>query len=106
MGDITKDKEEYYIYILRCEDGSLYTGITKDFKRRLNEHMTKNSRCAKYTMSHAVTSAQALWATYGRANASVLEYRIKRMTKAQKEELIAGKLQLPSDLEGYRRIQI
>jgi putative endonuclease len=42
----------YYLYILRCADGSLYTGITTNLKRRFQEH--KNKKGGKYTKSHAV----------------------------------------------------
>ena len=42
----------YYIYMLRCEDNSIYTGITTDIKRRMEEHFSKDDKCAKYTFRH------------------------------------------------------
>ncbi|HRR77543.1 MAG: GIY-YIG nuclease family protein [Ruminococcus sp.] len=79
----------YYIYILRCEDGSLYTGITTDISRRLEEHSGSGGRGAKFTRSHKVEAVEALWSTSGRSNASKLEWRIKQLTRQQKLALIA-----------------
>ena len=51
----------YYIYVLRCEDNSLYTGIASDWKKRFEEHQSQGKKCAKYTRSHKVVSVEALW---------------------------------------------
>jgi len=53
----------YYIYMLRCEDNSIYTGIAKDLEHRLNEHFTKDEKCAKYTKSLFVCSFLAFITT-------------------------------------------
>ncbi len=42
----------YYVYMLRCEDNSIYTGITTDINRRMSEHFNKTEKCAKYTKTH------------------------------------------------------
>ncbi len=84
----------YYTYMLRCKDNSIYTGITTDIKRRIEEHMQKTEKCAKYTISHDVLKLEAVWETENRADASKLEYHIKHLTKKQKENLIIEKLQL------------
>lgn len=78
----------YYTYIIRCEDNSLYTGITTEPKRRLEEHKNKTDKCAKYTLRHNALFMEALWQSENRIDASKLEYRIKRLNKIQKEELI------------------
>ena len=78
----------YYVYILGCIDGSYYTGITTDIERRIKEHYFKLPQCAKYTRSHSVISLEALWTTKTKAMASKLEYRIKRLSKHEKQELI------------------
>lgn len=77
----------YYIYMLRCEDNSIYTGITTDIEHRMKEHFTKIN-CAKYTYSHNAKKLQAVWQTENRVLASKLEYRIKKLTKPKKENLI------------------
>ncbi len=78
----------YYIYMLRCEDESIYTGITVDIQRRMQEHFQKNKKCAKYTFRHSAKKLECVWNTDTRANASKLEYAIKKLKKTQKEELI------------------
>lgn len=84
----------YYVYILRCEDNSLYTGITTDVKRRFAEHQEDKVKGAKYTKSHKPTGIAAVWEVGGKSDASKLEYRIKRLPKAEKEKLILNKAEL------------
>lgn len=81
----------YYIYMLRCKDNTIYTGITVDIKRRMEEHFSKNEKCAKYTYTHNVKKLEAVWQTENKSLASKLEYAIKKLTKAKKEELIRNK---------------
>lgn len=78
----------YYIYMLRCMDNSIYTGITKDIEKRMNEHFSKDGKCAKYTKTHSPKKLESLWKTETRQLASKLEYHIKTLTKEQKERLI------------------
>ena len=78
----------YYVYIIRCAGGTLYTGITTDVERRMREHFGQTEKCAKYTRTHKAESLEALWSTADRSLASKLEYRIKQLTKAQKLRLI------------------
>lgn len=82
--------QTYSVYIVRCEDGSLYTGITTDVERRLAEHMGQGSKAARYTRTHKVVKLEAAWPAGDRAAACALEYRIKRLSHAQKEELISS----------------
>lgn len=78
----------YYIYMLRCEDNSIYTGIAKDLEHRLNEHFTKDEKCAKYTKSHKAIKLEIAWKTENKSLASKLEYAIKKLDKSKKEKLI------------------
>ena len=79
----------YYVYIIKCSGNTLYTGITNDIDRRLDEHFGRTEKCAKFTRSHRAISLKALWSCENRSIASKLEYRIKRLTKEQKSALIA-----------------
>lgn len=79
----------YCVYIIKCEGGLLYTGITNNVERRMDEHFGRAEKCAKYTRSHKAESLEALWSCENRSIASKLEYRIKHLTKAQKLRLIA-----------------
>lgn len=78
----------YYVYMLRCEDNSIYTGITTELKRRMKEHFQKNKKCAKYTFYHNAKKLESAWETSNRSLASKLEYYIKTLSKIQKENLI------------------
>ena len=73
--------------MLRCMDNSIYTGITTNVERRMQEHFSKK-KGAKYTYTHTAKKLESVWQTENRVLASKLEYRIKRLTKEQKEELI------------------
>ena len=79
----------YYIYMLRCEDDSVYTGIATDLIKRMTEHFEKTESCAKYTLRHSAKSLECVWKTKNRSLASKLEFRIKKLNKKEKEELIA-----------------
>ena len=78
----------YYTYMLRCEDNSIYTGITTDVNRRMQEHFSQCEKCAKYTLTHKAKKLEIVWESENKVLASKLEYRIKELTKKQKEELI------------------
>ena len=77
-----------YIYMVRCQDASLYTGIAQDVGRRMREHYYKKKTGAKYTKSRQVESLEMVWKTDSWAGAARLENYVKHLKKAQKEELI------------------
>ena len=75
----------YYVYILECCDGTFYTGITTDMKKRLRQHNGEIVGGAKYTAARRpvrllVQSA----ALENRSVASKLEYKVKLQKKANK----------------------
>ena len=78
----------YYVYMLRCEDGSLYTGITTDLARRFEEH--RNGKGAKYTRSRGAVRIEAAWSCEEKGDALRLEMAIKKLPKGKKEKLAAG----------------
>ena len=78
----------YFVYMLRCKDNSIYTGITTDLERRLKEHKEKGEKTAKYTLRHEAVKMEIAWESENRVLASKLEFNIKKLTKKQKEELI------------------
>ena len=80
----------YYVYIVRCRDGSLYTGLAKYLCRRMREHVDRAAACAKYTRSRPVTALEAVWRTETRSAAASLEALIKSLPRAQKLALIAA----------------
>ena len=78
----------YYTYMVRCADNSLYTGMTNDLKKRINEHISKNKNGAKYTKSHSAIKLEIAWSSKEKSLACKLEYYIKKLTKQQKENLV------------------
>lgn len=76
----------YYIYILRCKDESLYTGIAKDYEERYKKHIDGTG--AKYTKARKPIRIEKVWATDGRSAASKIEYFLKRYSKKNKEKFI------------------
>ena len=80
----------YYTYMIRCEDNSIYTGMTNNLERRLEEHKTKNKNGAKYTKSHTAIKFETVWKSRDKSLACKLEYQIKQLTKKQKDNLING----------------
>ena len=81
----------YYVYIVRCADDTLYTGIATELERRIEEH-NSSEKGAKYTrVRRPVTLVYS--ETYSdRSSASKREYEIKKkMSRAEKLELIASK---------------
>ena len=79
----------YYIYMVRCADDSIYTGIAADLSRRLRQHVEKAPAAAKYTRSRCVTALECAWTAEDRSAASRLESGIKRLTREKKLQLIA-----------------
>lgn len=80
--------EGWYLYLLRCRDGSLYAGITTDVERRFREHA--QGRGARYTRSHPPEAMLGSRSYPDRASASRAEHALKRQPKAQKLEWLLG----------------
>jgi putative endonuclease len=77
----------YFIYILECNDGSLYTGITTDVAKRLAEH-NSSTKGAKYTKARRPVKLLYEETSSDRSSASKREYAIKKLSRVKKLELI------------------
>ena len=82
-----KNPEQWTVYILRCKDGTLYTGITKDIKRRVEQH--NDGKGSKYTQTRRPVEVVYKEKKMGRANALVREAEIKQYSKGKKELLVS-----------------
>lgn len=91
----------YYVYMVRCADGSHYTGLARYLCKRMREHTERNAACAKYTRTHHVIALDGLWRTETRADAARLEALLKTLTKPQKLALL-GKPQTLADFFGEK----
>lgn len=74
---------QWYVYILRCHDGSLYTGVSTDVSRRLVEH-NHGSRGARYTRSRRPVSLLYHESVGSRSEAQQREYAIRRLNREGK----------------------
>ena len=80
----------WYVYILKCSDNTYYTGVTKDLKRRVDEHNGDDKKAAKYTKSRR--PVRLFWSGphESRSSACQREAAIKRMKRTEKVELASG----------------
>ena len=78
---------DWFVYILRCADDSLYTGITNDVARRVKQHNT-GQQGARYTRQRRPVTLVYCEKVDGRAVALRRELEIKALGKAHKETLI------------------
>lgn len=78
--------DPWFVYVIRCADGSLYTGITKDVKRRCQQH--NNGTASRYTRSRLPTKLVWQEAHPSQNSALKREAAIKAMTRRQKIALI------------------
>lgn len=83
-----KPQFDWYLYMVRCNDGSLYTGITTDVARRFAEHQGNNNTGAKYLRGRSPLLLVFQKKLGGRSLALSVESKIKKLSKARKEELI------------------
>ena len=102
----------FFVYVLRCEDGSLYTGMTSDYQRRFLEHYNKTEKCARYTRTHQVKEMAGLWECKDKSCAAKLEYHFKHLKKCEKEamlndnSLFEALLCQKLDICNYKRISL
>jgi putative endonuclease len=82
-------KQSWFVYMIRCRDGSLYTGVTTDMARRFAQHKGELSGGAKFFRSRP--AVEVVWRTLtdSKAEALRLERRIKAMSREKKLALAA-----------------
>lgn len=78
----------YYVYILLCSDGTLYTGSTNNIEKRIRAH-NSGKNAAKYTKARRPVVLQYSESFETKGDALSREYEIKKLTKAQKLMLIS-----------------
>jgi len=78
----------WYVYMIRCGSGTLYTGITTDVDRRFEEHQASGPKAARYLKGRGPLQLVLTVQADDRGEALRLEHRIKKLSKGQKETLI------------------
>lgn len=80
----------WFVYIIRCADSTLYTGISTNVTRRFEEHASSSPRSAKYLRGRAPLELIYAKEIGTQSEATIEERRIKALTKVQKLNLVAG----------------
>jgi putative endonuclease len=80
---------EWSVYIIRCDARYLYTGISTDVKRRVEEHSAGDRKAAKYTKPFSSIELVYEVVIGGRSLASKIEYKIKKLPRQKKEFIIS-----------------
>ena len=81
---------DWFVYILRCADDSLYTGITTDLKRRVAEHNSGASAGARYTRARRPVTLVYHERQSSRSAAGQRECLLRTLSKADKERLVSS----------------
>ncbi len=79
----------WFVYIIRCADDSLYTGITKDVERRIEEHNNDDTLGAKYTKARRPVVLVYQEACESRSVVTKREYDIKQLSRKEKVQLLS-----------------
>ncbi len=95
----------FSLYIVRCADDTLYTGIAADVTKRMSEHES-GARGAKYLRGRGPLRLEFAEVVGNRALASSLEYRVKRLSRPRKEALIDGRESLGDLAEAMQPNQV
>ena len=78
------------VYIVRCANETLYTGITTDVDRRIGEHNGSHDGGARYTRARRPVTLVYVEILKSRSEAAKREFEIKRLSREEKEELISA----------------
>lgn len=91
------DTKHYWVYILRCENNTFYTGYTNDLAKRYKSHVDGTGRC-KYTRSFKPLGIAQSWLiSDSKALAMQLEREIKKLSRVDKEKIITNPTLLSDD---------
>lgn len=88
MKEASDNESSWFMYVLRCSDDTLYTGITTDLERRLDEH-NSSPKGARYTRARRPVRLEAWWTHESHSAAASAEYAFKQLSRTQKLERIA-----------------
>jgi predicted GIY-YIG superfamily endonuclease len=84
-----RQRRGWCLYLVKCADGTLYTGITNDLQRRLDQH--NNGTASRYTRSRLPVQLVYREGCRGKSGALKKEYRIKSLSRRAKQAYIAEK---------------
>jgi putative endonuclease len=83
-------KQQWYVYMVRCADGTLYTGITTDVERRVEAHNAgRSGGGARYTAARRPVTLVYQESAPDRARASQREHTLKHLSRVEKERYLS-----------------
>ncbi|MDH5426300.1 MAG: GIY-YIG nuclease family protein [Gammaproteobacteria bacterium] len=88
MTKLKQQNNDWFIYILRCADNTLYTGIAKDVEKRLEQHNKDDKAGAKYTRARRPVELVYFEVCESRSLAAKRECAIKKLSRLEKLALI------------------
>ena len=80
------DEKQWVVYLVTCADGTLYTGVTNDLERRIEQH-NKGNKGAKYTRTRRPVTLFKSFVMPDKSSALKEEYRIKQLSRDEKLKL-------------------
>jgi len=95
MGEIMPD---WFLYLIRVKNGSLYTGVTTDVERRFQEHADGGGKAAKYFRGKGPLRLVFCQKVGDRSLAMKAEAAVKKLSKSEKEDLVGGVIKLKAIL--------
>ena len=87
----------WFVYLLQCSDGSFYTGVTNDLKRRVRQHNGEIAGGANYTRARRPVALAWYEACENRSVAQQREYLVRRSPKLEKQRLAAEDITMRDD---------
>ncbi len=84
----------WFLYLIRCRNGRLYTGITTDVERRFEEHESGDKKGSKYLRGKAPLTLVMKKRIGDRSMALKVEAKVKKLPKTKKELLVDGKIKI------------
>ncbi len=92
VAQLEAEKTEWYLYMIRCHDGTLYTGISNDVTRRFEKHQEMVKQGAKYLRGRGPLELVFQKKIWSKSSALKMEQKIKKLSKSQKEIIINNKM--------------
>ena len=86
--------KNWFLYLIRCKNGRLYTGITTDVERRFAEHTSNDKKGAKYLRGKAPLALVIKKKIGSKSMALKIEAKVKKLSKIKKEMFIDGKIKV------------
>lgn len=93
QGNEPTDQGKHYVYIVRCADGSLYTGYARNVESRIATHNA--GKGSRYTRAHRPVTLLVSWSFERKGEALRAEYAIKQLSRTQKLRLIENATKSP-----------